>query len=179
MQESCYLIVGLGNPGTAYVNTRHNLGFLVLEKFAEKHGLIFKREARFLGKIAQGQINGKKVILLLPLTYMNNSGESVRPCADFYRILSEAILAVCDDVAIEFGTLRLRPKGSAGGHKGLKSIETHLGTAEYPRLRVGVSDRLEGDLADYVLGSFTEDERKELPKILENAVAQIEQWLQL
>lgn len=115
-----YLIVGLGNPGTAYQETRHNMGFLAVESFAEKKGFIFREEKSFSGKLAQKALSGHKVFLLLPSTYMNSSGEAVRLCADYFRIAPVNILVVCDDIYLPFGTLRLRANGSAGGHNGLK-----------------------------------------------------------
>jgi peptidyl-tRNA hydrolase, PTH1 family len=171
------LIVGLGNPGRAYEKTRHNLGFLCTEKFAEKHGFPFRKSDQFSGKIAVGQFSDKKVYLLLPLTYMNCSGEVVQSVAKYFRVAPHHILVVCDDINLPFGSLRMRSEGSAGGHNGLKSIEAHLGTRGYPRLRVGVGDRVQGELADYVLSPFTKEEMEELPKIIENSIADIEQWV--
>lgn len=176
-----YLVVGLGNPGSAYAQTRHNMGFLSVEKFAEKLGLSFRKGDQFLGKIASGLVFGKKVYLLLPSTFMNSSGESVRLAMNYYRIPLSNLLVICDDINIPFGTLRRRKEGSAGGHNGLKSIEAHLDTRDYARLRIGVGDRAHGraygDLADHVLGHFTSEEMKELPQILENSAADILQWL--
>ena len=171
------LVVGLGNPGSAYAQTRHNLGFLSVEKFAETQSFSFRKGDQFLGKIASGQVFGKKVYLLLPSTFMNSSGESVRLAMNYYHIPISNLLVVCDDVNIPFGTLRRRAEGSAGGHNGLKSIEAHLNTQAYARLRVGVGDRAHGDLADHVLGHFASEEMKELPQILENSAADILQWL--
>lgn len=172
-----YLVVGLGNPGSAYANTRHNLGFLSVEKFAEKQGFSFRQEKEYLGRVAVGQFADQKVYLLLPSTYMNSSGESVRLFVNYFHIALSDILIVCDDINIPFGSLRLRSEGSTGGHNGLESIEAHLKTRAYARLRAGIGDRTHGDLADYVLGHFTAEEMKELPQIIEKTVVAIEQWL--
>ena len=174
-----YLVVGLGNPGRTYAQTRHNVGFLSVEKFVERQGFSFRLAAQFSGKIAMGKVVEKSIYALLPLTYMNKSGEAVGLVARYFHIPTHHLLVVCDDINIPFGSLRIRSEGSAGGHNGLKSIETHLGTRDYARLRIGVGDRTHGDLADHVLGDFTEKEREEIPQIIENAAASIEQWLKL
>jgi PTH1 family peptidyl-tRNA hydrolase len=171
------LIVGLGNPGSAYENTRHNMGFRVLRAFAQKNGYVFRNANSMVGELAQGKLEDKKVILLLPMTYMNNSGRAVRLCSDYFEVAVSRVLIVCDDVALPFGELRLRLKGSAGGHNGLKSVEAHLGTTEYPRLRIGVGHQQEGDLADYVLGKFSAEELKLMPEIEEKALERIDLWL--
>lgn len=177
LQNGKCLIVGLGNPGSVYDQTRHNIGFRVLEAFAKKQGWKLRSEAQFFGQIAQGVCEDKKVILLLPQTYMNSSGESVRKCADYLEVANEKVLIICDDIALPFGQLRLKAKGSAGGHNGLKSVEVHLGTLDYPRLRIGVGDRMHGELADHVLGKFTEEERVKLPSIEEKALASLNIWI--
>lgn len=176
---SPYLIVGLGNPGEKYAKTRHNLGFLVVSRCAQKWGLEFKREWRLKGKTAAGVYKEKKVILLQPATYMNLSGESVRRCALFYKVPLEQLLVAVDDVYVKFGAMRLRPEGSSGGHNGLKSIEQELGTQNYCRLRLGVGN---GDLPgqileEYVLANFTPEEQDKLPLFIENAVSVLEMWL--
>jgi len=111
-----YLLVGLGNPGSAYEFTRHNIGFHVLEAFAKKNGWSFKSASRLQGKLAQGVFEGKKVLLLLPMTYMNSSGESVRLCVDYFKVPHNNVMVVSDDIAIDFGVLRMKPSGSSGGH---------------------------------------------------------------
>jgi peptidyl-tRNA hydrolase, PTH1 family len=171
------LVVGLGNPGKAYDETRHNVGFRVVRRLAEKIGIPFHQGSYFSGEIAQGRMEGKKVIFLLPMTYMNSSGQSVKMCADYFKISSEQILVVCDDVALPFGTLRLRAEGSSGGHNGLKSVEEHLGTKNYPRLKIGIGDRKQGGLADYVLGRFSADENESLPNVIEKAALVVERWI--
>ncbi|MCC5831892.1 MAG: aminoacyl-tRNA hydrolase [Chlamydiales bacterium] len=168
MQED-FLIVGLGNPGLKYEKTRHNLGFMVVQALAEKQGLPFKRGWRIKGKIAGGVIGGKKVHILMPSTYMNLSGEAVRKCLGYYRIPLQNLLVVVDDVYLKLGTMRLREKGSPGGHNGLKSIEAHLRTQEYSRLRMGVGGESlsESVLEAYVLGNFNTEEQKILPDVIE------------
>lgn len=172
-----YLIVGLGNPGKQYSLTRHNMGFEIVSRFAEKHGLTLKHALRFGADIAKGECYGKEVILALPMTYMNLSGNAVRKLVSFYKIPLDKLLVVADDVAIDYGRLRLRTQGSSGGQRGLQNIEELLATKEYSRLRVGIGDRERGDLADYVLGKLTEEEQKSLPHITEGAIESIESWL--
>ena len=172
-----YLIVGLGNPGKAYEMTRHNVGFEIVEAFAKGRQWNFRSAPQLKGELAQGSLHGKKVILLRPMTYMNLSGRSVHLCAGFFKVPLAHLLVISDEIALPLGSLRLRGGGSAGGHKGLLSVEEALGTREYPRLRVGVGDRAQGDLADYVLGSFTADERAVLPSIMERAEKALDVWV--
>ncbi len=156
-----YLIVGLGNPGIQYKNTRHNIGFEVIETLAEKEK-ISVLERKHKAVIGKGYIGGEKVILAMPQTYMNLSGESVREILDYYKLdAKEDLIVISDDVSLAPGQLRLRKKGSAGGHNGLKNIIAHLGHDEFMRLKMGVGEKPAGyDLADYVLGHFDGDERK-------------------
>ena len=135
-----WLIVGLGNPGEKYENTRHNVGFQVLDELAERqHAPIQKLKFKALTNLLT--ISGEKVLVMKPVTYMNLSGEAVRPAADFYKIPPERILVISDDTALDPGKLRIRIKGSAGGHNGLKNIIQHLGTDQFPRVRVGVGQK--------------------------------------
>jgi len=166
------LFVGLGNPGKQYQCTRHNIGFLVLEAFAQKLGLEFKDEKRFVAKYAKGMAGDVKVHLLKPETYMNASGESVQKVLNFTKWGADQVVVVCDDTAIPFGTLRLRIQGSDGGHNGLKSVATHLRTKHYIRLRMGVgASPFPGqDLADYVLAPFTAKEKEEIEKFIKRGV---------
>ena len=154
-----YLIAGLGNPTREYEKTRHNVGFETIDILADKAGTTVteKKHKALYGK---GYIGGQKVILAKPQTYMNLSGESIREIADFYKIEPENIIILCDDINLSEGQLRIRLKGSAGGHNGLKNIISHLGTQEFPRIRIGVGEKPRGmDLADYVLGRFPKEQQ--------------------
>lgn len=171
------LIVGLGNPGKSYERTRHNIGFASVEGFAKKYGLEFRKQLKFKGTIAEGQIGGDSILLLEPLTYMNNSGEAVALVMRYLQIDLSRLLIVTDDVDIPLGQLRMKINSGPGTHNGLKSIEEHLQTNRYARLRIGVGDRQEGNLADHVLGRFSEEEEKLVPGVLERAIQAIEIWL--
>lgn len=154
-----YLIAGLGNPTREYEKTRHNVGFEAIDILADKAGTTVteKKHKALYGK---GYIGGQKVVLAKPQTYMNLSGESIREIADFYKIEPENIIILCDDINLSEGQLRIRLKGSAGGHNGLKNIISHLGTQEFPRIRIGVGEKPRGmDLADYVLGRFPKEQQ--------------------
>ena len=155
-----YLIVGLGNPGKEYDNTRHNIGFWAIDYIAEQMGVSVE-EKKFKGKTGKGMIGGEKAVLLKPQTYMNLSGESIRQALDFYKMDEKIELIVLfDDVSLDVGQLRIRKKGSAGGHNGLKSIISHLGHDEFRRIKIGVGEKPKGyDLADYVLGHFSKEEQ--------------------
>lgn len=177
MEQKSLLVVGLGNPGSAYEGTRHNVGFQVVKMWAAKQDLSFRAAAHLSAELAQGKVGEMKVLLLLPMTYMNSSGEAVRLCVDYFKVSLEDLLIVCDDIALPLEEMRLRLEGSAGGHNGLKSIEAHLGTQKYPRLRIGIGDRAEGDLSDHVLGRFTEQESRLLPEIFTRAVEVLDMWI--
>lgn len=151
-----FLVVGLGNPGREYEDTRHNIGFKVVDNVAREYNIEINRQ-KFKGTYGEGFIDGEKVILLKPTTYMNLSGESVREVVDFYNIDNDNILVIYDDISLEIGTLRIREKGSAGGHNGIKSIIAHLGSEVFPRIKVGVGQP-SGDLIKHVLGKFTKEE---------------------
>lgn len=156
-----FIIVGLGNPGKDYQNTRHNIGFDVIDALADMTGIsvIEKKHRAIIGK---GIIDGQKVILAKPQTYMNLSGESVREIIDYYKVDEEQeLIVISDDISLDVGMLRVRKKGSAGGHNGLKNIIQHLGHDTFMRVKMGVGEKPKGyDLADYVLGHFTPEERK-------------------
>jgi len=172
-----YLIVGLGNPGPKYAANRHNVGFRCLERVAVTHDLAFdKRQKR--ARIAVGTVRGQRVILAKPQTFMNESGRAVVPLARFYKVQLEHLLAVYDDLDLPLGTVRLRPEGGSGGHKGMRSIIEHLGTQDFPRLRIGIG-RPPGrmDPAAYVLQDFSAEEEPLLEDVLERAVVAIETWL--
>ncbi len=173
-----YLVVGLGNPGKSYEKTRHNIGFVAVQELALKHGLVFHRQVKFKSSLAEGQIGSKRVLLQMPLTYMNLSGEAVALAMRFWKISLQRLLVIVDDVAIHLGELRLKINSGSGGHNGLKSIEEHLQTQRYARLRIGVGDRQEGDLASHVLGRFSEDEQKVAAAALQRSVEAAEIWLQ-
>lgn len=161
-----YIIVGLGNPTKEYQATRHNIGWDAITRISEDYRipLDYKKHKAICGK---GYIEGQKVILAQPLTYMNLSGESVRELIDFYKVSPEEIIVIYDDISLEVGQLRIRKKGSAGGHNGIKSIISHLGTDEFPRIKVGVGDKPKGwDLADYVLSRFTKEENEVIREAL-------------
>ena len=160
-----YLIVGLGNIGAEYAETRHNIGFNVLDALAEASNTVFTTQR--YGDVAEAKYKGRTLVLLKPSTYMNLSGKAVRYWMDAGKIPPENLLVVSDDIALPFGTLRLRPKGSAGGHNGLKNISELLGTEEYARMRFGVGgDFPKGHQLEYVLGEWTDEERKALPERL-------------
>ncbi len=155
-----HIIVGLGNPTKEYQNTRHNIGFETIDKLADRFSItvLEKKHKALIGK---GIINGEKVILAKPQTYMNLSGESVRELIDYYKVDEETeLIVIYDDISLDVGQLRIRKKGSAGGHNGIKSIIQHLGTDTFPRIKMGVGEKPKGyDLADYVLGHFKKEER--------------------
>ena len=151
-----FLIVGLGNPGKEYEDTRHNIGFKVVDNIAKEYNIEINRQ-KFKGTYGEGFIDGEKVMLLKPTTFMNLSGESVREVVDFYNLDNDKILVIYDDISLEVGTLRIREKGSAGGHNGIKSIIAHLGSDIFPRIKVGVGQP-NVNLIKYVLGKFTKEE---------------------
>lgn len=159
------LIVGLGNPGTLYDNTRHNVGFKVIDAFAKKNNVSFNKE-KFGGKYTKILINGEKTILLKPQRYINLSGEVIKKYVDYFKIDIDDILIISDDMDIEIGRIKLKLKGSSGGHNGLKNIELHLGTKEYKRLKIGISKNKNIDSKDYVLGTINTEESK----VLENVI---------
>ena len=166
-----FIIAGLGNPDEKYQGTRHNVGFDVVDRLAEKYQIAIdtKKHRALIGK---GVIEGQKVLLVKPQTYMNLSGESIRSLVEYYKIdPEEELLVIYDDISLEPGVLRLRTKGSAGGHNGMKSIIKHLGGDTFPRIRVGIGgEKHPGqDLADYVLGHFKDDEKELLSDALDKA----------
>lgn len=151
------LIVGLGNPGPRYQNTRHNIGFMVLDELAGRW-LVEKQDSRFDALIGHTRIQGQKILLVKPLTYMNLSGHAVQPLARYYRLEPENILIIYDDMDLAPGQLRLRERGSSGGHKGLKSVIERMGTQEISRLRIGIGRSGEREAVDWVLGSLAAGE---------------------
>lgn len=170
-----YVIAGLGNPKKEYENTRHNIGFAVIDMLAERHNIRIN-EAKHKGLLGRGYINGEKVILVKPLTYMNLSGECIREVLDYYKVdPKENLIVIHDDISLEPGNLRIRKKGSAGGHNGLKNIILHLGHDTFQRIKVGVGEKPEGyDLADYVLGHFSGTEKKIMEETAQKACDAVE-----
>lgn len=169
-REKMYIIAGLGNPTKQYENTRHNAGFGVIDYLSDKYQIPVK-QAGFKGLYGSGYIEGQKVILLKPQTFMNLSGESIRACMDFYKIdPEEELIVVYDDISLAPGKLRVRAKGSAGGHNGIKNIILHVGDQKFPRVRVGVGEKpADYDLADYVLGHFSKEEQPLMKQAFEEA----------
>lgn len=170
-----WILACLGNMGREYENTRHNIGFLAAERLIEKNDLRCNR-LRFRALTEVIDFGGTKVLLMMPQTYMNNSGEAVGEAARFYKIPPERVLVIYDDVAIPLGKVRVRGSGSAGGHNGIKSIIAHLGSDKFPRVKVGVGSPTnpEYDLADWVLGSFSQSERKVINDALDKAIGAAE-----
>lgn len=171
-----YLIAGLGNPGIFYKSTRHNYGFMVVELLAKKHGLKFIKDSSFKAKVARGKIGDKDVLLVLPQTYMNESGVAVKKVLDFFKVELEKVLIVADDADIAFGEFKIKTNSSAGSHNGLASIEKHLNSRNYARLRLGIG-RVDSELKSYVLSSFSKEEKKLLPSLKEKAADFIELWM--
>lgn len=166
-----YVIVGLGNPGKEYVNTRHNVGFRVVDAIADKYHIAVT-EKKHKALIGKGVVEGEKVILVKPQTYMNLSGESVREVIDYYKVdEKEELIVIFDDISLDVGKIRIRKKGSAGGHNGIKNIIAHLGHDTFRRIKMGVGDKPKGyDLADYVLGHFSAEDNRLMQESIERAV---------
>ncbi len=163
-----YIIAGLGNPGTKYKGTRHNVGFEAVKAISREH-LPGHARKKFEARILNGRIAGEEVLLMRPQTFMNNSGIAVRQAADFYKVPADHILIIYDDIALPLGSLRLRKSGSAGGHNGVKSIIAHLGTQDFPRIRIGVGGNKNTDLIDYVLGDFSKADKPVIQEAIERA----------
>lgn len=170
------LIVGLGNPGKEYENTRHNVGYMALDIIAEHFNTEFSK-SKFNGLYAEFMYKGEKIILLKPEKYMNLSGEVIRDYINFFKIDIDNLLVICDDLDTALGTYRLRYKGSSGGHNGLKNIELNLSTNEYKRIKIGISNNKMIDTKDYVLGRFILSEQKLINEIINLMPAIIEDYL--
>lgn len=170
-----YLVVGLGNPGNKYTYTRHNSGFLCLDMLSDKLNIRIDR-LKFKSLICDTTINGHRCIVMKPQTFMNNSGEAVRECAAFYKIPAEKVIVIYDDISLDVGKLRIRRKGTDGGHNGIKSIIYHLNSDQFPRIKVGCGKKPhpDYDLADWVLSEFKKDELKALEPALSNACKALE-----
>lgn len=171
-----WMIVGLGNPGTKYENTRHNCGFRALDAYCKKTGLRIDR-MKFKALVGEGQLAGKRVLFMKPQTFMNLSGEAVRDAANFYKIPPEQIIVIVDDIAQDVGRIRVRGKGSAGGQNGLKSIIYQLNSDNFPRVRMGVGAKPhpDYDLADWVLSKFQDDEIEKIDSAAERAMLAVEE----
>ena len=169
-EKIMYIIAGLGNPGSKYAHTRHNAGFEAIDRLADRYRIDISTK-KFQALCGSGVIEGQKVLLLKPQTYMNLSGESLRAACDFYKIdPEEELIVLYDDISLAPGQLRIRAKGSAGGHNGIKSIISHLGTQVFKRVKIGVGEKPQGyDLADYVLGHFSKEEQAELTEAFDRA----------
>ena len=171
------LIVGLGNPGKDYENTRHNAGFMAVDALADKLGITFKLEPKLKGMVAVANISGNKVLLLKPMTYMNLSGESVSATMNYYKINVEDILVVSDDLDSHTGRIRVRASGSAGGHNGHKNIITHLGTEEYKRIKLGIGRSEKISVIDWVLQKFNEEDLALMNKAIAKTVLALEDFI--
>ena len=170
-----WLVVGLGNPGDKFENTRHNIGFMVADRLAEELRIPVQK-LKFKALTNTAELGGQKLLLMKPVTFMNLSGEAVRPAADFYKVPPDHILVISDDTALPAGKLRIRKGGSAGGHNGLKSIIQHLGTDQFPRLRIGVGEKPhpDYDMADWVLGKFQGEDKKAIDEAVKRAAQAVE-----
>jgi PTH1 family peptidyl-tRNA hydrolase len=177
MDTEFYLIVGLGNPGPKYAANRHNVGFMCLERLAAAHGLTFDKQQK-KARVALGAIRGLRVVLAQPQTFMNDSGQAVAPLVQFYRVPPERLLIVYDDLDLPPGTVRIRPEGGSGGHKGMRSIIERVSDQNFARLRIGIG-RPPGqmDPAAYVLQDFSADENLLVAETLDRAVTAVETWL--
>jgi len=176
--ESLHLVVGLGNPGAEYARTRHNAGFLVLEELARRSSAGWNLEKKFDARVAKQDQDGRKVLLAQPQTFMNLSGEAVNALMGFYRVPLSQLLVVTDDADLPLGEIRLRSKGSSGGHHGLESIEQHAGSRDFARLKVGIG-RKDGrrEITGHVLGKFSTEEAKLMDKVLQRAADQVACWV--
>ena len=170
------LVVGLGNPGRKYEQTRHNVGFAVLAELARRFA-VGRPKSKFQGEIVEADLDGQRALLLSPVTYMNLSGSSVQAARDFYRLPDEALLVICDDLNLPLAKLRFRASGSAGGQKGLADVIRKLGTEEFSRLRIGIgSPPDEWDATDYVLGKFAKQEKPDIDLALVKAADAVAVW---
>ena len=166
------LVIGLGNPGRKYENTRHNIGFLVLDRLASGYGAEMANHLKWRAHVAK--VPGLGTILMKPQTFMNESGQSVGAALRFYKWEPEEVLVVYDDVSIPFGTLRFRMAGSAGGHNGIKSMINHLGSDRFPRLKLGIGNETKNSMVGHVLGKFSTDEQNELENTLATAAEAVQ-----
>ncbi len=176
--EPMHLIAGLGNPGADYAKTRHNAGFLLVEKLAAQWKAGWANERKFSARLAKAEWSGHKILLAEPQTFMNLSGEAVGAVVNFYQVPLEKVLIAVDDADLPLGEIRLRPGGGTGGHHGLESVTQHLGSREYARLRIGIGRKQAArEITGHVLGQFSAGEAEVLEKVLERAAGQMESWL--
>jgi len=171
------LIVGLGNPGKKYEQTRHNIGFMVIDSLSQKYNITMTEKSKFKGIIGQTNIGNESVILLKPTTYMNLSGESILAVKQFYNINDTDILVIYDDLDLVSGKIRIRQKGSAGGHNGLKSIIQNLGNQNFHRLKIGIDRSERIPVVDYVLGKFTKEQLPHIEQAIELSVNAVNDWI--
>ncbi len=173
-----FIIVGLGNPGKEYEKTRHNAGFMAVDKITEKFGHTNKK-IKHKAEICDLKIGGKTLLIVKPQTYMNLSGEAVGPLAKYFKVPSEKVFVIFDDISLPVGNIRIRKKGSAGGHNGIKSLISNLGTEDFPRLKIGVGAKPhpDADLKNHVLGGIPKEQLPEFEKALDNAVSAVEEML--
>lgn len=172
------LIVGLGNPGHEYENTRHNVGFKTIDKYASILGVSITK-SKFNGLYVETMTQNEKIILLKPQSYINLSGEVIRKFVDFYKISVDDILIIHDDLDLVIGTFKLKKKGSSGGHNGLKNIELHLGTQMYKRIKIGISNNKSIDTKDYVLGKMSREDESKLDTVIDTVMAILDDYFQL
>ena len=177
--ESMKIVVGLGNPGSKYKGTRHNVGFDVIDALVERHAFGERAKSKFNANINEVMMGTTKVVLLSPLTYMNLSGQSVRAANDFFKLELEDLMVICDDLNLDVGRIRIRAKGSAGGQNGIKDIINRVGSQEFPRLRLGIGrPPANWDTADYVLGKFDEHDQALVNDSVKHAVKAVECWIE-
>jgi peptidyl-tRNA hydrolase, PTH1 family len=171
------LIVGLGNIGKEYDNTRHNIGFMMIDEYANKEKVNFTLKSKFKGQLAQCTIKGETVLLLKPTTYMNLSGEAIIAVKNFYNINNKDMLIIYDDLDLETGKIRFKQKGSAGGHNGIKSIIAHLGTEQFDRLKIGIDRDPRIPVVNYVLGKLTKEQIEQVNLAINTCIDAIDDWL--
>ena len=175
MDRSMKVVVGIGNPGSEYDATRHNVGFDVVDLLGRADGIDVVKK-RFDALVGEGTVADERVVLVKPQTYVNDSGRAVRQALDWWKLSADDVLVICDDANLSLGRVRFRREGSSGGHNGLESIIRHLGTEGFSRLRIGI-DRTEGDLVDHVLGRFSQAERKVIDDVYIDATRAVTMWL--
>ncbi len=168
-----YIIAGLGNPGAKYENTRHNVGFMAIDALAKAHGINVSK-LKYKALIGDGKINGEKVILIKPQTFMNLSGTAIGEAVNFYKCEPQKLLVIYDDLDIGLGSIRIRKKGSAGTHNGMRSVVGVLGTQDFPRIRIGIGDFGKKDIVDFVIGDFSKSERETIEDTLSEVTKAIE-----